>query len=623
MIPRAMTMTADATTNPAAEKPAAQTAEPATILPWRTWPAWLLVAAMVLARLIPSWVEDGPTMLWMVAGFGPLVASFLVVIWWLTLSRGRWRERLLGLLGILALVTLTMILMDKSLRGPATMMLTIPLGIGAFAVGTVAGSHWFPARRLTVALLCSTCGFAASLPLRADGMWGNFALGLHWRWQPSAEERLLASRGEPAPAPDLAAANVESQREAFQEPVWPAFRGAARDGRQRGTLLDTDWGQHPPVEQWRRVVGPAWSSFAVAGSRLFTQEQRGTREAVVCYDAPTGREVWSREVESRFDDPLGGPGPRATPTLAGGALYAQGAQGYLLRLDPLNGDLVWQRDLREVAGREPPMWGFSASPLVLDGTVIVYAGGAGDKGTLGFAADSGELIWSSPAGEHSYSSPQPCTVAGQSLVGMLSNQGLDLLEPATGRIRLKYDWPVPNYRALQPQWIDAESVLLPTGMGTGTRRVRITASGDAWTATEVWTTRAFKPDFNDFVVFRDHLYGFDGAIFCCVRLADGQRAWKGGRYGKGQVLLLEDSALLLVAGEQGEIALVRAEPEGFIECGRIQAFTGKTWNHPVVVGDQLYVRNAEEAACYRLTLQPATAAAAAAGSASPGTISGL
>src|SRR6185369_13727502 len=186
---------------------------------------------------------------------------------------------------------------------------------------------------------------------------------------------------------------------------------------------------------WKIQVGPAWSSFAVAGNLLFTQEQRGPMETVVCYDADTGREVWNRPIEARFDDPLGGPGPRATPTLANDGLFITGATGTFLRLAPATGEVVWKQDLRTVAGRKVPMWGFSASPLVTGSVVIVYAGGPGDKNLLAFDLASGALRWTASTGKDSYSSPQLNTIAGEELVLMLTNDGLACLEPATGKTR--------------------------------------------------------------------------------------------------------------------------------------------------------------------------------------------
>lgn len=128
--------------------------------------------------------------------------------------------------------------------------------------------------------------------------------------------------------------------------------------------------------------------------------------------------------------------------------------------------------------------------------------------------------------------------------------------------------------------------------------------GESWKISEMWTAKDMKPDFNDFVEYEGYVYGFDGNIFSCVDCATGKRKWKKGRYGNGQVLLLPDVGQLLVISETGELVLLKADPDKHIELGKIQALTGKTWNHPVVIGNRLYLRNAEEAACYELVLEP-------------------
>jgi outer membrane protein assembly factor BamB len=303
---------------------------------------------------------------------------------------------------------------------------------------------------------------------------------------------------------------------------------------------------------------------------------------------------------------MGGPGPRATPTLANGGLFVTGATGVFLRLNPATGNVVWQKDLKELAGRETPMWGFSSSPLVVGSNVMVWAGGKDGKGLLAFDVETGASRWAAPTGNDSYSSPQLTTIAGEQLVLMPSNDGLVLVDPATGEVRLNYAWKFSGYRALQPAVVGGDTVLLGTPMNAGTRAIRIKTANGKLAAEELWTTRNLKPDFSDMVTYQGYVYGNDGGFLVCLDLKTGDRKWKDGRYGKGQMLLLESAGLLLVAAEDGRVHLVRADPREFAEVNSFKALEGKTWNHPVVVGDKLYIRNSQEAAAFQF---PAVTAA--------------
>jgi len=572
--------------------------------PLRVWPAAMLLVGMVILRLLPAVIENGPANLWMSAAIGPAACGVLVVLWWMLLSRASWLERLVGIVGIIGTAGGTLAVVHRSMLMPGVMVLTIPMGTAAFALAAILFGRTLSFRRTVIAILFAGCGFGFSALLKSDGLWGDFAVDLKWRWKESNEDQVVANRDQQPTVSltDFAATDVEKW---LANPEWPAFRGEDRSGRQHGQVVSSDWSANPPEQIWKIGVGPGWSSFAVAGKLLFSQEQRGSMETTVCYSADSGKEIWTQQIESRFEDSLGGPGPRATPTLADGGLFVMGASGHLMRLEPRTGDVVWQQDLRKVAVREPPVWGFCSSPLVTNSLVIVHAGGAGDKGTLAFDVATGALKWSMASGDHSYSSPQLGIVGGEPLVMMLTNNGIELLDPQTGKLRLNYEWKHNGYRDLQPQVINGDSILLPTGMGTGTRCIRVVKNGEQYSAEEIWTSRDLKPDFNDFVVFEGHAYGFDNAIFTCIDLKTGKRQWKGGRYGKGQVLLLKDSRLLLVAGEYGDVVLLKADPSSHSELATLKAIEGKTWNHPVVIGDRLYIRNAEEAACFRLPLPAA------------------
>ena len=176
--------------------------------------------------------------------------------------------------------------------------------------------------------------------------------------------------------------------------------------------------------------------------------------------------------------------------------------------------------------------------------------------------------------------------------------------PADGAILWQHTWE-PGSSILQPAVIENGDVLISGAdmMGSiGMRRLALTRGADGWTAAARWTTRGLKPYFNDFVVHEGHAYGFDGTILASIDLNDGERKWKGGRYGAGQLVLLPDQDLLLVLSEEGELALVSATPDKYSEVARFKAIEGKTWNHPVLVGGVLLVRNGEEMAAFRLAL---------------------
>jgi outer membrane protein assembly factor BamB len=248
------------------------------------------------------------------------------------------------------------------------------------------------------------------------------------------------------------------------------------------------------------------------------------------------------------------------------------------------------------------MWGFSSSPIVHEGNVIVYAGNEQGKEGHIFALKvaNGEVAWSAPAGKMSYASVQTIELLGTTYLALLSEQGLHLYKPDSGDVVLNYSWPHGGYRALQPQVLDGDKILIPTGLGSGTRLVQASLKADQLQLEELWTSLDMKSDYNDMLVHKGFIYGFDDRIFGCISLENGKRKWKGGRYEKGQALLLADSDLIIVVSEPGELVLLRATPDKLQQLAKIPAMKAKTWNHPVVVGNRLYLRNPEEAICYEL-----------------------
>ena len=182
----------------------------------------------------------------------------------------------------------------------------------------------------------------------------------------------------------------------------------------------------------------------------------------------------------------------------------------------------------------------------------------------------------------------------------MSDAGATGFDPVDGTLLWEHPWK-EGTRIVQPALTADGDLLISGGEGRAMRRIAIAHGPVGWTIEERWTSNRLKPYFNDFVVHDGHAFGFDGRILSCIDLEDGRRAWKGGRYGHGQLLLLPDQDLLLVLTEQGELALVEAASDQFTELARFPAIESKTWNHPVLIGDLLLVRNGQEMAAFRLS----------------------
>jgi outer membrane protein assembly factor BamB len=436
--------------------------------------------------------------------------------------------------------------------------------------------------------------------IRIEGVNSDLQADFHWRWTPSSEELFLAEKANAAGGgSEVAATSLFNWVPKLAANDWTGFRGPDREGVLRGVAIATDWKAHPPRPVWRQRVGPAWSSVTVIGDRLFTQEQRGEMEAVVCYEAATGKELWVHNDKARFWETVSGAGPRATPTYADGKILTEGGTGILNCLDAATGRRCWSHDLKEDADSKAPLWGFSSSPLVLDCKVIVL--GAGKTSLRAYQIDSGEPAWTSDAGSPSYSSPQLVTLDGQAQILILTEGGLSSIDPANGNKLWHHGPTIPTApRTLQAHLLGMHQLVIGGMEGAGVALLDVAKDGNDWRIEELWKSSQMKPEFPDFVVHGGHAYGFDGAIFACIDLSTGKRNWKGGRYGRGQVILLAEQKILLVISETGEAILLAANPNESQELGRFQAVNGKTWNHPVIAGGRFYVRNAEEMACYEL-----------------------
>ncbi|HEV7280841.1 MAG TPA: PQQ-binding-like beta-propeller repeat protein [Pirellulaceae bacterium] len=546
------------------------------------------VASAVLllyAEPIRDWGQMCDTAFVHVAGFvmGVVALLFLVNVV-LIFLRVRWVGRLAGTLLVMVLIGVG---------------IGIAFGSGKWdAVGVQFDGFLRPSLRWSKTLE-DLPGAVTDEPVRPVG--GDVALGEEVR---AVEHDRGASDGEAAAAEALAG-----------EPEWPGFLGPDRDGATTDPGLATDWESSPPELLWKRDVGEGWSSFAVWGSRFFTQEQRGPKEYVACYDLATGDPIWGVYRETRHAEALGGVGPRATPTLADGRVYAAGATGDLLCLDPLTGAVIWSADVREMVGITDAedvaavSWGRAASPLVVDGKLYIPGGGREGERSLLLCLDAatGEVVWKGGDDQISYVSPTFAVIDEVPQVLAVGEKAVYGFAADSGQLLWQQPWQgssAGDATCSQPHVLPSQRVMISKGYGYGALcfRVAKVEGTEDWIADPIWSNkRVLGTKFTNFVVLGEHAYGLSDGILQCVAVETGKEVWRDGRYGHGQVLLVGD--LLLIQGEQGEVALVEATPDEFREFGRFQALEGKTWNNPVLVGDRLLVRNSAQMAAYRLPLK--------------------
>lgn len=569
----------------------------------RFWPMLVVLAAFWVSRFGAEWVEMTMFLRFITRMAAHAALLIALLTWWLTNRGVSRRDRWLGLLAFVVTAAIGAVVADKTI-GPFLIVVGLPfVATGWVAWLMLTPRLALPARRIgLVVLMALTWGFFDLE--RWDGLWGGQQSQTSWRWSPTSEQLFLVERAQhKAKAVAVTAvASAAIVAGAVAPDDWPEFRGPQRDDKVHGVQIATDWQTAPPKKLWRQRIGPAWSSMAVIGNLLITQEQRGEHEAVVAYDATTGHELWAHEDPVRFYENLSGAGPRGTPTYVAGRIYSLGGTGLLTCVNAADGKAIWTRDIAAESGAKVPQWGYSNSPLVVDGVVVVYTDKGAEKGVLAFHAADGKPAWTAATGTMSYSSPQLVDLDGQRQLLMLSNRGLAALEPATGHAVWEYSLTDAGMfmPIAQPQVVGPQQILLPSPAGMSL--VEVSRQGEKWTTAKRWESRGLKPTLNDFVVCDGAVYGFDDGICCCIDLKTGKRRWKAGRYGHGQLMLLADQKLLLVLSETGEVILVAVNPDKLDELGRFQALEGqgKTWNHPAIAHGRLYVRNAEEMACYDL-----------------------
>lgn len=466
------------------------------------------------------------------------------------------------------------------------------IGLLALWLLALSGLRWFV--RLPLFGLAVLAGAFLLSRVQFDGDLIPF---VRWPWERSTDSAVDAHRSRQPKG------MIVMDRLSAEPGDWAEYRGPLRDGVVRdGPPLSRDWKAHPPKLVWKQPCGAGWASFAILGDALVTIEQRHDKEAVVCYEAATGREAWVHAYPTEFRETMGGIGPRATPTIADGRVYSLGAEGHLVCLDLVTGNEQWSTDI--LTDNDNLRWAMSGSPLVVENLVIVNPGAQrpGRDALVAYDKVSGKKVWGAGNTKAGYSSPMLATIAGEQMIVLLDGKELAGYS-LDGRKLWNTPWDRTNedINVAQPLVYDDDRIFITSGYSIGSAMFQI-SKGPSWTVRELWRSenKPLRCRFTNPVAYGDTIYGLDEGILACIDARDGSLKWKDGRYRNGQLLRWEN--MLIVMAEYGDLVAVRAAPDGHQELGRVKgALRGeRSWNVPAMSNGRIYLRNDGEMACYDL-----------------------
>lgn len=385
-----------------------------------------------------------------------------------------------------------------------------------------------------------------------------------------------------------------------QEEDWTQWRGPNRDG-----IVTSYKGQkNYPKElkkKWNVAVGEGVSSPIISGNKIYLISRQNDKEVVSCLDLNSGKVLWSDGYAADYVVVEAGKSitkaPRATPVIQNGRLYTAGISGAVSSYEAKTGKLLWRKNVADKSDKPYPQFGYSVSPLIVDGLLIVSIGGGAQSALAAFNAESGELKWKW-VGEYKYvdegigySSPIVIQRDGTSHLITLTDTALVGLSPSDGKLLWKFPFPLEWGTAATPI-IHNQNIII-SDKNKGTVAVRLFKKGNDWMTEQAWQNEDVFLYMSAPVIRENLLFGLSSrnkGQFFSLDLNTGKTIWKSeGRDGEHASLMIggED---LFIQKLDGELLLIKCNAKTFEPIRRYKVADSSTWAHPILLQNQILIR---------------------------------
>ena len=404
------------------------------------------------------------------------------------------------------------------------------------------------------------------------------------------------------------------QAQQASAPAWPQWGGPNRNFMSGSKGLASQWPTSGPKKLWSRALGEGHSAITAEGGRLYTMYRplgllaavrRSQEEVIVALDAGTGTTLWEHKYPSSTSglDFSEGAGPHSTPLVTADRVFAAGSRKELFALNKANGQVVWSHDLIKEYGATGPDRGYSCSPLLYNGTIIVSVGGPGQT-LAAFNEKTGALVWKAGDSKTSPASPILIDVDGQRQLLYFGGEEVVGLDPSNGRTLWshphKTDW---GLNISTPIWTPADHLLfVSSAYGTGSRVLELHQAGGKTTATEKWFNGRMRVHIGTAIRVGNYVYGSSGdfgpAFLTAVDVTTGKIAWQDRAFSRAQLLYADGK--LVILDEDGNLGLATVTPQGLQVLARASVLENLAWTPPTLVGTRLYARDRKNIASFEL-----------------------